>query len=144
MKKIGFTTYDTTIDNSVKELTVEQAGAIVTAYASKTDLSTAKGLLGISRNVIAAAYADITEVESGTVRAMKGASTMEYPTYDEEGIELTPIVYNEIPTTLTELKDLVFLLVDRDYAKKVVGVCTIEDVAELRLKVEYCIDQLIK
>jgi len=142
--KIGFNTYDITVNNYKTELTVEEAGAIVIAYAEKKDIPTAKEALKIPKNILKAVYKDIAEVEAGVIRAMKGEAKYEYATYDEEGNELTPIVYNTIPTSLEGLKTLVFELVARDYAAKVQGKYTIEQVTELKDKVKFCIDKLIE
>ena len=142
---IGFTTYDNiTIENYQTELSLEKAGEIVNCYAEKMDLSTAKKQLFLPRDIIEAVYRDISEIEISVVTAMKGESRVVLPTYNEEGIELTPVEYNTIPTTIEGLKELVFSLIARDYSSKVSASYSIEQVEELRLKVYYCIDKIIQ
>ena len=141
---IGFKIYDIIPHDYQTDLGMEEAGAIVTAFGEKLDISTVKNQLHIPRNIIEAVYRDIIEIEACTVRAMKGEAKLELAEYDLNGNEIKAIVYNTIPTSLVGLKELVFNLVARDYATKVVGNYTIEQVEELRLKVYYCVDQIIK
>ena len=141
---MGFAIYDLNTENTPFELTVEQAGSIVTCYAEGMDISTCKGTIYVPRNIIEAVYKDISEIEASVIRAMKGESKIQLATYDEEGNELTPIIYNVIPTSLDDLKTLVFNLILRDYSDKVSASYVIQDIEDLRIKVYYCIDEIIR
>lgn len=144
MIKIGFNVYDYVYSLPQSELTVEEAGLIVLSYAERKDVSTAKTELSIPRDIIESTYKDISEVESTVIKAMRGESKIQLATYDEYGNEITPDIYNTIPVTLDELKELIFNLIARDFVEKVQGSYSIEDVEELRIKVYFCVDKIIE
>ena len=142
--KIGFNTYDLTVNTYKTDLTVEEAGSIVIAFAEKKDVSTARADLFLPKSVIEATYKDIQEIEAMVLRIMKGEAIMIFAEYDTEtDEEITPIGYNTIPTTIDDLKIISFELIARDYSAKVQGNYTIEQVEDLRSKVYFCIDTLI-
>jgi hypothetical protein len=142
--ELGFKTYDITVDNYQTELTVEEAGNVVIAFAEKKDLSTAMSELFIPKNIIDATYKDIREIEAMVQRIMEGKAVVTFAEFDENEIEISPVEYNTIPTTLDELKTLSFNLIARDFDEKVSSSYTIEQIEDLRVKIYFCIDTLIQ
>jgi len=141
--KLGFNTYDNDINPDINNISVETAGSIVISFAERKDLSTVKHELQIPTSIVKAVYKDIIEIETMVSRIMSGTAILEFAELDESGEIVTPTIYNTVPTSQNELKSVAYSLIERDYSLKVQADYTIQDISDLKEKIDFCIDTLI-
>jgi hypothetical protein len=108
---MGFTTYITpepapapTLAERLAALSSEQKVAILDGYEIDKKPFVLKHEMGIPTDLIRAIYQEITNVRVTTKLIIRGEVLIEEGTYDEEGNEITPPVYNDPPTTIADLK----------------------------------------
>ena len=108
---MGFTTYITpepapepTLLERIAVLSGTQKVAILTGYEEDKKPIVLKHEIGVSQELIRAIYKEITEIRGLTKMIMREEILITEGTYDEDGNEITPPVYNDAPATITELK----------------------------------------
>jgi hypothetical protein len=111
MAKLGFTYYDEpvvqpvpTVAEMMAALTNDQKIAILNGFTAKKKPNIVKHELSIPQAVVVAIYKEIDRIEETARLLMREEVVLEDATFDEDGNMLTEPVYNDAPTSITELK----------------------------------------
>ena len=129
---IGFTYYDTPPAPTPKPTTAEivaslsggQKTGILNGFINRPKSVPPKKLgteIQLSSKIIEHLYRKIDAVEETARKYMRGEVVVTPAEYDEEGNETTSAVYNDIPNTLTALKNTVAPFFDDAFTTAQVG-----------------------
>lgn len=131
--------------SEIQPFDVANYKSVVDAFAAGETVNGVKHSYFIDTKIVEGIYSDIKELQATVLRLMRGQSvdTIEEVTNDDGSITKN-IVYNDVPTSITGLKDKVVELVVRDFEVKVNGIYNTMTPEDFSTAVKYVVDMVVK